>query len=86
MAYEELAATLSGSTWLIVAVALWEVLWNGIAMWKSARRGHIFWFVIFLLVNLLGIPEIIYLIVTRKKSVANRMSVGKVSSKKKKRR
>ncbi|MBW2993646.1 hypothetical protein KY317_03675 [Candidatus Woesearchaeota archaeon] len=53
--------------WLIIIIGLWSLPWKGIALWKAARRKHLVWFIIFLLVNLLAIPEIVYLIVTRKK-------------------
>ncbi len=52
------AATLA----IIIAVVLvWNAVWKGIALWKSARNSHLVWFLIFLLVNLLAIPEIIYI-------------------------
>ena len=52
------------SVWLLVIISVWEAVWTGIAMWKSAQRRHLWWFVIFLIVNFLAIPEIIYLLVT----------------------
>ncbi|MCX6749392.1 MAG: DUF5652 family protein [Candidatus Pacearchaeota archaeon] len=51
----------------IIVISIWEANWTAIAMWKSARNNHLVWFIVFLIVNLIGIPEIIYLIVTRKK-------------------
>jgi len=53
--------------WLIVIVAIWQLPWKGVAMWKAARRKHMAWFIVFLIVHLLAIPEIIYLIIYRKK-------------------
>ncbi|MES2203433.1 MAG: DUF5652 family protein [Patescibacteria group bacterium] len=46
---------------LIVLIVLWSVVWKGLALWHSARRGEPWWFVIMLVVNTLGILEIIYL-------------------------
>lgn len=46
---------------IILLVILWSVVWKGLALWHSARRGEGWWFVILLVVNTLGILEIIYL-------------------------
>ncbi len=51
---------------LFLLFVIWTAIWKGLALWRSARMGHVVWFIVFLLVNLLGIPEIIYLIVTEK--------------------
>lgn len=42
-------------------VVLWSVFWKGWALWISARGSHKVWFVVFLLLNTLGILEIIYI-------------------------
>jgi hypothetical protein len=46
---------------IIIVVALWSVFWKGLALWHAGRRGQPWWFVIMLVVNTLGILEIIYL-------------------------
>ena len=46
---------------LVLAFVLWSVLWKGLALWHSARRKEPVWFIVLLLVNTLGILEIIYL-------------------------
>jgi len=46
---------------LIILAVLWSVVWKGLALWHAARRGQYWWFVILLVVNTLGILEIIYL-------------------------
>jgi len=53
------------------AVVIWLVVWKGLALWKSAREGSKVWFIILLVVNTLGILEILYLYVfSKKKSLA----------------
>lgn len=52
---------------LIYVLTAWSLIWKGLALWRAAKRGDKVWYVIFLVVNLLGIPEIVYLIVTNKK-------------------
>lgn len=46
---------------LFILVVLWSLFWKGLALWHSARRGEPWWFVAFLVINTLGILEIIYL-------------------------
>ena len=45
----------------IILAVVWSVVWKGLALWHSARRGQYWWFLILLVVNTLGILEIIYL-------------------------
>lgn len=47
---------------IIALVLLWTLIIKGFALWKSARNGHKIWFVFMLIVNALGIPELVYLI------------------------
>ena len=46
--------------WL-VALILWSIVWKGLALWRAAKRGDKVWFLVFLVLNTLGILEIIYL-------------------------
>jgi methionyl-tRNA synthetase len=46
---------------LVFFIIAWSLVWKALALWKAARIGHKSWFVAFLLINLLGIPEIIYI-------------------------
>ncbi|MBU3913268.1 MAG: hypothetical protein KKB21_00580 [Nanoarchaeota archaeon] len=62
----DLAASLGMSPVLLAVVMVWSLIWMGIAMWKSARKNHIIWFVVFLLVHTLGILEILYIFVFSK--------------------
>jgi methionyl-tRNA synthetase len=45
--------------WLIVLLS-WSLVWKGLALWRAARRGENAWFIILLLLNTVGILEIIY--------------------------
>jgi hypothetical protein len=54
-----LGAGIFGSFVLLAVV--WSLLWKGLALWRAAKRGEKIWFTVFLLVNTLGILEIIYL-------------------------
>lgn len=46
----------------IAVVVLWTIAIKGVALWYSARNGQKVWFIAMLFVNLIGIPEVIYLL------------------------
>jgi methionyl-tRNA synthetase len=48
--------------WLMILIAIWSVVWKGVALWHSARNSQKAWFVVLLVVNTVGILEIIYLL------------------------
>lgn len=50
--------------YLIVA---WAVIWKGIALWHAARNKQLVWYIALLIINTVGILEIVYLIFFRKK-------------------
>ena len=50
----------------LIIFVLWSVAIKGCALWFAARNGQKGWFVFLLVVNLLGIPELVYLIWFRK--------------------
>lgn len=49
------------------AVAVWSMFWKGLALWRSARLGSKKWFIVLLVLNTVGILEILYLYVFSKK-------------------
>lgn len=51
---------------VIVAVAIWELLWKAIALWKAASNKQTGWFVVLLLLNTAGILPLIYIFVVDK--------------------
>jgi len=53
---------------LIIIAAIWSLVWKGMALWKAARGGSKVWFVVLLIVNTVGILEILYLYVFSKMS------------------
>ena len=56
--------------WLVVLVLAWSLTWKGIALWKAARLSNKRWFIALLIINSVGILEIIYIyFVARKYSV-----------------
>ncbi len=53
---------------LLVVLVMWTLVWKGMALWKAAKQGNKVWFVVLLVVNTVGILEILYLYVFSKKS------------------
>jgi len=48
---------------LMFVLIAWSFFWKGWALWKSARNGSKVWFIVLLLVNTIGILEILYIFV-----------------------
>jgi len=45
----------------LLAIIAWTFLWKGLALWRASREESKWWFVILLVMNTLGILEILYL-------------------------
>ena len=52
---------------LLVVLLVWSAVWKALALWSAARDGSKIWFVVLFLVNTVGILEILYLYIFRKK-------------------
>ena len=52
--------------WLIPLV-IWELIWKGIALWKTGRNNQLKWFIAILILNTVGILPIVYLWFFQKK-------------------
>lgn len=46
---------------IFIAFVVWAFAWKAIALWHAGRNGQRIWFIALLLVNSIGILEIIYL-------------------------
>lgn len=55
------AGLLGKEMFILVPLIVWSLFWMGLGLWFSAKNGEKGWFIFFLLVHLLGVPEIIYL-------------------------
>lgn len=74
-----------GSPWMgagIGLLAIWSLIWQGMALWKSARNGDRYWFLALLLVHTAGILDILYLFVFAKNKLVL-VSEPRTKSKKK---
>lgn len=50
----------------LVIISIWSLIWKGLALWKSARKNSMIWFIILLVVNTVGILDILYIFVFSK--------------------
>jgi len=64
MGYSSMPA---GLTFLFVVLTVWSLIWKGIALWKAAEDRSKPWFIALLIVNTMGILEIIYIFFFSKK-------------------
>lgn len=46
---------------ILPIIIIWSLVWKGIALWKAARNNDLVWYIILLIVNTIGILEIIYI-------------------------
>ncbi len=69
---QQLTQFIENHPYLFLAILIWSLVWKGIALWKSSRLSHKKWFAVILVVNTLGILEIIYIyFVARKYQVVS---------------
>jgi hypothetical protein len=55
--------------WEFILLA-WSILWKGLALWNASKHSQRNWFIVILIINTVGILEIIYLFRFAKKRMA----------------
>jgi hypothetical protein len=61
---------------LILAYLAWTLVWKGLALYRAGANRSVAWFVVLLLVNTLGIVEILYLFVFSKRTSQSEQRVS----------
>lgn len=56
-----IATSLGISIWLTVVLLAWSMVWKLLALWKSARKGSVAWFIVLAIINTVGILPILYI-------------------------
>lgn len=79
-----LGVSLTVAIIIALVIAIWTIIWKGIALWKAAGKKQLYWFIILLILNTLGILEILYIYVFSKMDLKKKQSV-KIKKLKKKR-
>ena len=63
MIFGDVSTLLNVPTWLLGILVVWSIVWKGLALWKSSQRKSIIWFIVLLVINTVGILEILYIYV-----------------------
>ena len=51
---------------IITIIALWELIWKGLALWQAARQNDKLWYLLILSFNTVGILPIVYIFIISK--------------------
>jgi len=54
--------------YILIPSVVWSIAIKGLALWYSARASQKVWFVALLIINTVGILELVYIKLFRKKS------------------
>ena len=52
---------------ILILLALWTLPWKGYALWTASKKNHKMWFIALIILNTVGILEIIYIFYVAKK-------------------
>ena len=52
---------------ILYVLIAWSIIWKGIALWHSARNKQLVWYIALLILNTVGIFEIVYLVFFKKR-------------------
>jgi len=66
-----LGVSVAVMTAILIITAFWTIIWKGLGLWRAARNNNKWWFLAFLVINDLGLLEIIYLLWFAKKAAGN---------------
>ncbi len=50
---------------LIGVLAVWDLVWRGIALWQAGKNRQLTWFIVLLVINSVGVIPIIYLLLNK---------------------
>ena len=72
------------NTFLLIIILAWSLTWKLLALWKSARKGSVIWFIVLALFNTVGILPILYIFAFSKIKCCELKPKKRISKKKKK--
>lgn len=64
-----------------ISLIVWTVFWKGLALWKSASKRQLLWFIILLVINTLSILEIAYIFFLSRWDIDNGKTLNFLESK-----
>ncbi len=47
---------------IIIIIAIWSIVWKGLALWRSSKKDQKYWFIALLVLNTIGLLEIAYIV------------------------
>lgn len=56
----------------LVPLVIWEIFWKGWALWRAAKNNAKVWFVVLLVLNTIGILDILYIFVFGKERFSSK--------------
>ncbi|MEK7149116.1 MAG: DUF5652 family protein [Patescibacteria group bacterium] len=65
---------LSAHPYVLLLVIVWTLPWKGYALWKSAQKNDTWWFIGLLIVNTLGVLDILYIFIFSKRVIEKKTS------------
>jgi len=66
---EQFISQINQNPYFAIPLMLWTIIWKGLALWKAAKKEDKIWFVVLLVLNSLGIVEILYYFFFSKKTL-----------------
>jgi len=60
---DSLGISVGAAITILTIIGLWSLIWKGLALWKSSKRNQLVWFIVLLVLNTVGILEILYIFV-----------------------
>jgi hypothetical protein len=58
----------AGLLLILLSILIYSTVLKGVALWKAARNGQKKWFIVLLIVNTMGILELLYIFVFSEKN------------------
>lgn len=56
----------------LIPLMAWSLVWKGWALWKASKNDSLPWFIALLVINTMGILEILYIFVFSKQKVTSK--------------
>jgi len=55
------------NSWVLLLILVWSLFWKGCALWFASKNNQKWWFIALLIINTVGILEIVYIFSVAKK-------------------
>lgn len=82
MAYWDLLSAETGiAPWILILIVFWSAAWKIAALWKSARKNNVIWFLAIFIMSTMGILEILYIFIFSKIEAPKDNKKSKISKK-----